>query len=65
MNKLIFALTAALFAGSAMAANVPKPSPASVMEKPVAAPKSAKMTHHHKVVHHYKTGKKVHQKHAA
>jgi hypothetical protein len=62
MNKLILALTAALIAGSAMAADAPKPSAAPAMEKAVAAPKAATKAHHHTAAHHHKAGKKAQPK---
>ncbi len=64
MNKLILALTAALVAGSVMAADAPNPGPAPAMEKSVAAPKAATKAHHHSVAHHHKAGKRTHRKHA-
>jgi hypothetical protein len=62
MNKLVLALTTALLAGSAMAADAPKTSPATGVEKSVAAPKTATKAHHHKAPHHHKAGKKAPQK---
>lgn len=65
MNKLILALTAALIAGSAMAAEAPKTSPATGVERSAAAPKTATKAHHHKLAHHHKAGRKAHHKSAA
>jgi hypothetical protein len=65
MNKLILALTAALIAGSAMAAGTPKTSPATGVEKSAAAPKTATKAHHHNLAHHHKAGRKAHHKSAA
>lgn len=65
MNKLILALSAALFAASAMAADTPKTSPATGVEKSVAAPKTAAKAHHHTAAHHHKAGKKAHHKSAS
>ena len=62
MNKLILALTAALLAGSAMGADTLKTSPATSVEKSVAAPKTAAKAHHHTAAHHHKAGKKAQPK---
>lgn len=64
MNKLVLALSAALIAGSAMAADAPKSDAAPAVEKSAAAPKIASKALHHVLAHHQKAGKKVHHKHA-
>ncbi|MGA9992141.1 MAG: hypothetical protein WBP86_07400 [Thiobacillaceae bacterium] len=65
MNKLILVLAAALVAGSAMAFDAPKTSPATGMEKSAAAPKTAAKAHHHLTAHQHRAGKRTHHKHVA
>jgi opacity protein-like surface antigen len=65
MNKLILALSAALLAASAMAADAPKTSPATGVEQSAPVPKTATKAHHHTATHHHKAGKKAHHKSAS